>query len=380
MAVFVRYVYMFMDDFRIQSWNPKSCKTNDKVQGKSIPTDSLNKERVVIIDKPNTKVVFKNGDQEVVLMMLKKENLAYDDFQRPEEQTRIKKIADNFHPSWGVVNVCESQFEDQSYFTVVDGQHRTEANPEDSVVAIVSNTVAPVEMFALGNSNNKNLTKDDKLWAFYKGYAPDQRWFFALLRQEHQIEPARASGDLGRENRKKGKFLAASNIYSVFEKLQAKLKNMKELKNLSSTQLSQLSRKIFSDLCDVMFKGWGKQTFYPHNKDDNGDLCAGVATRSVSGYRDMWMAVMNYLLANMGTYCTKEIIDALKAGYFKKNGRGRDSTGQKFNTIEKVIGLGETKFANIYKTGSEGDRQNAYRYVVESIVKTYRGVLKNLDS
>lgn len=336
-------------DLRIKRWNPRQCKTNDVFKG--LP-----------LNVPVKKTVIQNGSQTIALVSIKKENLSYDAFQRPIDKKRSDKIASAFHPDFGVVNVAEMEHEGKWYYTIVDGQHRSEANPENSVAAIVSNHLPPAWLFMTANTNGKNIDKDDILWALYEGYDPTARWLFQTLRI-YGMEPSRNTGDEGKKNRESQKFVAAAKLYDVYTKIRTSYVNS-AYKKLEEDEKVEKTKELFVTLCNIMTKSYGAHTFYASEEKL-------FRKQSVSGYRDVWMAMVQYLNAKSWNVESQDIISALQTGCYGM----REPMSETFETINDLTRLCKRKYLDHY-AGNESRRQEGYSKVIKNMVASYKKHVK----
>lgn len=338
-------------DLKIQKWNPSRCKTNDKFKGQPL-------------SNPVDRTVIKNGSQEIALASIKKENLFYDAFQRPLDASRSAKIAKEFHPDFGVINVAEMYHNGQYYYTIVDGQHRSEANPEDSVVAVLSNHLPPANLFMTANTNGKNIDKDDTLWALYEGYDPTARWLFMTLRK-FGLHPSRNTGDEGKLNRESQKFVAAAQMYDVYKKIRTSFVN-KTFRKETVESKTQIAKDLFENLCEIMTGAYGSHTFYASEEPMH-------RRQSVSGYRDIWMGMVQFLNSKSWKVDKNDLQTALTTGCY---GSGESPMSETFDTINDLPRLCKMKYM-AYFASNESKRQEGYSKVIANMLASYVKHIKN---
>ena len=288
----------------------------------------------------------------------------YDAFQRPLDQKRSDKIADKFHPDFGVINVAEMEWDGRYYYTIVDGQHRSEANPEDSVVAILSNHLPPANLFMTANTNGKNIDKDDILWALYEGYDPTARWLFATLRK-FDLHPSRNTGDEGKLNRESQKFVAASKMYDVYKKIRSSFVNSAH-KKASDEQQIEITKSLFETLCEIMTEAYGAHSFYASEEKI-------YRKQSVSGYRDIWMGMVQYLNVKSWKIDKEDIVSALQTGAYGR----REPMSETFESINDLSRLCKKKYMEFYG-GNETARQAGYSKVIKNMVNCYKKHIKKV--
>ncbi len=333
------------DKLNIKKWNPERCRTNDVFRGEPL-------------SNPVKFQTLHNGSQQIKLASIKKKNLFYDPFQRPIEQSRVDGMSgENFDPDFGVANVVEMEYGGHYYYTIIDGQHRSEANPEDSVGCIISNHAPPVTKFVKANKNMKNISKDDELWALYHGFNPEARWLFQTLRA-NGLEPSRNSGDEGKKNRASGKFVGAAKLYDVYNRIRTSFVNKKYKKEDEETK-TQITKQLFERICGIMIDSYGAHTFYASDSPIH-------RTQSVKAYRDIWMGMIQYLNTKSWQVDDNDIKAALSVGCYG----AKQPMGETFESINDLARLCKMKFINHF-AGNESKRQEGYSKVIKNMVNCY---------
>lgn len=326
-------------------FDPSRCRKAGAFKGKPL-------------SEPLKVTVLQNGSQKIRMASIPKENLSFDTFQRPHESHRSDKIRSKFHKDFGVVNISEVQLGGLYYYTVTDGQHRAFANPEDSVLGVVTNGITPAQAFLLGNDNSKKLGDDDKLWARHEAGEHDVIWFFTCLKK-YGLKPHRLSGDEGRKNVKAGKFVGTAKLWNVYEKV--KVSVAKEDPKMASDEALALSRARFRQLCDIMIDTYGLDSFSPDPDDKVSQ------SRRKSAYRDVWIAMLDFMVKS--DWPLPDLItEQLRKGAFRKSNKGKVS-GERYLTLESIINLSKEKYADIIAKGSEKNRQTAITYTISAIYK-----------
>lgn len=328
-------------------FDPTKCRKDGAFKGKPL-------------SKPLSVTVLQNGSQQIKMASVPKENLSFDTFQRPHESKRSEKIRAKFHKDFGVVNISEVELNGMYYYTVTDGQHRAFANPEDSVLGVVTNGMTPAKAFLLGNENGKKLQPDDTLWARHEAGEHDVIWFFTCLKK-YGLSPHRSSGDEGKKNVKAGKFVGTASLWEVYEKVKSSVS--KQDPKMASDEALALSRTRFKQICDVMIDTYGVDSFSPDPEDK-------VSLRvKKAAYRDFWIAMLNFMV-EYDWPLPDVITEQLRKGAFRKSNKGQVS-GERYLTLDRIIDLAQQKYADIIaRGGGQKNRQIAYTHTISAIYKT----------
>ena len=332
-------------NFLAKKFDPKSCRKTQAFKGKPL------KRKI-------KKVHLTNGRQQIYFASIPKENLSFERFQRPHESQRSEKIAENFHKDFGVVNVSEIEHNGLYYYTITDGQHRSFANPEDSVPCIITNGLAPAHAFLLGNSNTKAVSKDDILWANYHANEPEARWFFKTLRR-YDLMPHRLSGDVGKKNIKDGKFVGSAKLFQVYQKIQVGVGQ--QLPILPSDEQENVSRQRFNQVLEIMTGIWGADAFCSNPSSPT------EKAPSKSAYRDVWMAMLLLMDEKKWPTSSDTIIKSISKGYFSKNGRGQIHS-ETYKDLKDLRVLAKKHWPDVVSGSSEKHRQQALRNVLNSML------------
>jgi len=347
------------------NFNPSRCRKDSTFKG--LP-----------LDRPIPRQKLVNGTDEIFFASIPKENLSFDDFQRPKDSVRSDKIATNFHKDFAVANVAEELFNGKWYYCITDAQQRSYANPQDSIASIITNGISSAHAFLLGNSNGKPLSKDDHLWARYKMGLDSYVWFFNTI-IGYGFNPHRQSGDEGKQNVKNEKFVGTVGLHDTFEKItkgcgsakeRARLKHEFELLNGVDSNpdvdalVEQVSREKFSTICEIMTSVWDVDDFLP-----SSSAPANQRTRRKSGYRDVWFAMVD-TVNEIGWGEQESIIENLSKGMFRKNNKGAVRQ-EPCLSLEDVVSHAFRYYPEIIAvSGGEGSRQKAYEKVLYSVYRT----------
>lgn len=347
-------------------FDPSRCRKDSTFKG--LPLDSpISRQKLI------------NGTDEIFFASIPKENLSFDDFQRPKDSARSDKISENFHKDFGVANVAEEFYNGKYYYCITDAQQRSYANPQNSIASIITNGISSAQGFLLGNSNGKPLSKDDHLWARYKMGLDSYVWFFDTI-VEYGFDPHRQSGDEGKKNVKNEKFVGTVGLHDSFNKKIKKSHNhaaqraflKDEFEKLNGADsnpdvdalIEQVSREKFSTLCEIMTSVWEVDDFLP-----NISAPANQRTRRKSGYRDIWFAMVD-VINEIGWDKKESIIENLSKGMFRKNNKGAVRQ-EPCLSLEDVVSHAFKYYSEIVAvSGGEATRQKAYKHVLLSVYKT----------
>jgi len=106
-----------------------------------------------------------NGDQSVYFVKIPKHGICKSPYQRNVNHKTLESMREGiFYQALGaVVNVHEAYLGGKYYYTVLDGQHRCMANPADTVIGVVSNTIPEALAFCVANdkSAKRNCSTED---------------------------------------------------------------------------------------------------------------------------------------------------------------------------------------------------------------------------
>jgi len=289
------------------------------------------------LDKPVKKMVLKNGNQKLELAVLDKKNLSLGPYQRPEDKKRINNIRENFHEDAAIINVAEIPYKGKYYYTIPDGQHRAKAQPELSCPCVITNTLPEADLFLLFNNPKctKTTSNDDRFWAaVYKG-DENATYLVEYLKGKWNIELARNT----KENVKKGGFVAAATLEGNLKRISTMVSNshsipykdketgriMRRL-TVSQATVSQEVEEKFECLCEVMFGTFGITTF--HSDGTQGSRTA---------YSQMWSAMRRFLNSDHCRWMdASAVVEALKAGQFSRNGRGKKKSDPVLTIAEYI--------------------------------------------
>jgi len=106
-----------------------------------------------------------NGDQSVYFVKIPKRAICKSPYQRNVNHKTLESMREGiFYQALGaVVNVHEAYLDGKYYYTVLDGQHRCMANPAETVIGVVSNTIPEALAFCVANdkSAKRNCSTED---------------------------------------------------------------------------------------------------------------------------------------------------------------------------------------------------------------------------
>lgn len=295
-------------------------------------------------ERPKTTRI-KNGDQTVEVMVLPKENIGIGKYQRPRNENRVEKLHDVFHPDFGVVNVAETLVRGKYYYTLPDGQHRAKAQPLDSVVCIVTNSLPEAELFLMANNPEhvKPTTDDEYFWAAYYAGRSDCVYIYDYLVNEWGITPTRAI----QENIREKEFCCAATLYAVFKQLRRHVVKRLNLTDSDENGVLNEVKPLFEHIVSVMFESYGTESFYPQKSNN------------YRGYPSVWKAMLRWLTVK--GWPTKDlVVAALKDGFYSKNGRGQASASR-ITTLKDLVATSATDYIG-------GQTERAYQ-VIDSIYK-----------
>ena len=276
------------------------------------------------LDKPVKKTVIKNGNQKLEFSSINKKNLSLGPYQRPEDKQRINNIRENFHEDAAIINVAEIPHRGKYYYTVPDGQHRAKAQPENSCMCVITNTLPEADLFLLFNDPKctKATSNDDRFWAaVYKG-DENANYIVEYLKDKWGIELVRNT----KENVKKGGFVAAATLEGNLRRIGTMVTNehsipykdrdtglMKRRLTVAQDTVSQEVSEKFECLCEVMFGTFGTEVFH-------SDGTPGSST----AYSQLWSAMRRFLNSEHCKWMdSSAVVEALSSGEFSRNGRGK---------------------------------------------------------
>jgi len=216
-----------------------------------------------------------NGTQIVSLAVINKENLGIEEYQRDWDESRSQKIAENFRPDFAVINVCETKYRGRYYYTITDGQHRAKAQPEDSMVCVVTNTITAARQFIVSNdaTTTKPVTVDEFFWASLYDKDPDCVFLMEAM-EDWDIEPKRHT----KKNVKAREFCCMGTLYTVYKQIR---RNIRKLN--SNSHDNYTPEDCFQLVAWCLFDAYGTNAFYVQ------------AANRWSGFPSVWKAVTRWL-------------------------------------------------------------------------------------
>lgn len=291
-------------------------------------------------------VKLKNGSQTIQLASIKKENLGIEKYQRPLDKKRADRIAEEFHPDFGVINVCEVECDGEYYYTITDGQHRSVGQPEDSCPCIVTNSVTAARQFIISNDpkTTKSVSTDEFFWASHYDKDPNCIFIVNFLKNEWGIKAVRSTTD----NISNKEFCCVATLYTMLKQISTDVFKAKGNSELTEKEKISLARDCFKKLCNVLFTAYGVEEFYAQ------------AANRYTGYPSLWKATKRFLsIKGWNNY--ELLADALSKGFYSKNGKG-SAKSVSVNTPQMLLATAQSDYSNNGKT-------EANFHVIESIWK-----------
>ena len=291
-------------------------------------------------------VKLKNGSQTIEFASIKKKNLGIEKYQRPLDKNRSDKIAEEFHADFGVINVCEAEHDGQYYYTITDGQHRSEAQPEDSCACIVTNSVTAARQFIISNDpkTTKAVSTDEFFWASHYDKDPNCVFIVNFLKKEWDIVAVRCTP----ENIKNKKFCCVGTLYTMFKQISTEIERSKDTKELDDKSKAVIAKDRFEKVCNVLFSSYDPDSFYAHKSNNT------------SGYPSLWKATKRFLSIN-GWESYELLTKALQDGFYSKNGKG-SAQSLPIETPQQLLATGRKDYPD------NGSTEANY-YVLDSIYK-----------
>jgi hypothetical protein len=288
----------------------------------------------------------KNGSQTIELASIKKENLGIEKYQRPLDKKRADKIAEEFHPDFAVINVCETEYDGEYYYTITDGQHRSEGQPEDSMACIVTNSVTAARQFIISNDprTTKAVSTDEFFWASHYDKDPNCVFIVNFLKKEWGVNPVRCTAD----NIKNKEFCSVGTLYIMLKQISKEIERSKDTKELDDKSKAVIAKDRFEKLCHVLFIAYGPEEFYAQ------------AANRYTGYPSLWKATKRFLsIKGWDNY--ELLADALSNGFYSKNGKG-SSKNVAVDTPQMLLATARSDYSNNGNT-------EANFHVIDSIWK-----------
>ena len=299
------------------------------------------------LNEPVKKMVLKNGSQKLELAVLHKKNLSLGPYQRPADKKRINNIRVNFHEDAAIINVAEIPYRGKYYYTIPDGQHRAKAQPENSCMCVITNTLPEADLFLLFNDPKctKATSNDDRFWAaVYKGNE-NANYIVEYLKDKWSIELVRHT----KENVKKGGFVAAATLEGNLKRISTMVTNShsipykdkesgRMLRRLTVSQatVSQEVEEKFECLCEAMFGTFGTKVFH-------SDGTPGSST----AYSQAWSAMRRFLNSDHCKWMdSSAVCEALSIGAFSRNGKGKKQSNPVL-TIPEYIHQGKLNWPEL---------------------------------
>lgn len=288
----------------------------------------------------------KNGSQIIELASIKKKNLGLEKYQRPLDKKRADRIAKDFHADFAVINVCETEYDGEYYYTITDGMHRSEGQPEDSCPCIVTNSVTAARQFIISNDprTTKAVSTDEFFWASHYDKDPNCVFIVNFLKKEWGINVVRCTPD----NIKNKEFCCVGTLYIMLKQISKEIERSKDTKELDDKSKAVIAKNCFEKLCNVLFTAYGTEEFYAQ------------AANRYTGYPSLWKAIKRFLSIK-GWDSYELLADALSKGFYSRNGKG-SAKSVAVNTPQTLLAAARSDYSNNGNT-------EANFHVVESIWK-----------
>jgi len=245
---------------------------------------------------------------------IKKENLALEQYQRPADEKRIKKINKEWIEEAGTIFVYEHKIKGKFYYTIPDGQNRACANPNDKVTCIkmrADREMLPVDVFLTVNSNMKGVTSDDMFWAEVYKKNNLALWMLKYLEEYQDIKMVRQT----QENRSTGEFCFADLLF-------------KELNRLIKKDGESIAKENFEILCECMLGKFDSMLFRSRSN-------------CYKGYISVWQGMIK-LLEHFRWPESEYVLKKLDSMYDRNDSGPPDKV--KIETPQQVSGHGRKDF------------------------------------
>ena len=298
---------------------------------------------------------------------VKKENIGILPHQRPLDTPRAAKIGSKWNPDCSMAIVWPEKYRGKDYLTIEDGQQRNAKSPGPEVLCIIAQDRGDeIPVFVTSNDNGKNLSDDGHFWTnYYLTLAGRETgeslgghiWLHDLV-ASYGLKPGRKDGDEGKLNKKNGMFQGMANYYKVFKDIYGNVKR-EHKKNMTDSEMKRESRERFERILEILYGAYGSAEFITDG-----------------GRKDFFSGMRKFLNKNDWKVPAKDMIKALKLGYYKVEngqkikGQPGDTKSHNVSCIHMVyqIQSADPAFAKHLKAnGGEGGRSDMYERVFEAI-------------
>lgn len=306
---------------------------------------------------PTTKAVkiTKFGNKK--LAIIPKKHLGVGVYQRPidrnQDKARIMHMRNNWKPDQQSAKVVEIKHGRKYYYQLADGQHNTCANPYEKIECEMVTDKAAVDVFREANDKetNKAINTDHDYWAQIYTYNvvssadTTQAMFVHKLFRKHGFHPEprtrkTSQSDFGQHVSKLHMFYQ-KNILGLMKKYQRVTGH--DLYGLSDAKITNKAKQVFTDVMDIMFGVFGKESF-----------------TSSKSYYNAWSGLMDFLYKINWQYDKEYMIQTLRIGEWAMNGRGKART----STLQ---GIEDWKRAAIVDYSGLNRKANQWRQLFSDV-------------